>query len=56
MPTLKELWTKQTVNAKKILDYANKMKKQHPSDQDWKVIVKTAKKQYKEALEKLKKY
>jgi hypothetical protein len=56
MATLKELWTKQTENAKKNLDFAVKMKKRYPTDKDWITIEKTAKKLYKESLEKLKQY
>jgi len=56
MSTLKELWTKQTENAKKNLDFATKMKKRNPLDKDWISIEKTAKKLYKESLEKLKEY
>ena len=56
MATLKELWTKQTENAKKTYDFAVKKKKINTLDQDLKAIEKTAKKLYKESLEKLKEY
>jgi len=57
MATLKELWEKQTENAKKSLDFAVKMRKRNPLDKDWIRIEKTAKRLYKESvLEKLKQY